>query len=112
MSSPPATPANRRVRKRVRSPSRPAGDLSSPLTRLSASRPAASGTRNSSPDSTLPPSSPLPALDDTEYDRDIDESEIPGDLPPDTVDEDEGEDLFAEGLEEFVSPAILAILSF
>ena len=100
MSSPPATPANRRARKRVRSPSRTAG---SPLAQLSGSRPAARSTRNSSPDSTLPPSSPLPALDDTDDDRDVDESEIPGDLPPDAIDEDEeGEDLFAEGLEECV----------
>ena len=112
MSSPPATPTNQRVRKRARSPSRTTGDLSSPLARPSASRPAASGTRNSSPDSTLPPSSPLPALDDTDDDHDVDESEIPGDLPPDTVDEDEeGEDLFAEGIEEWVSPCYFISLT-
>lgn len=104
MSSPPdpSTPVGRRVRKRARSPS---VAQSSPLGASAAPRRVAQAhgtTRNSSPDSTLPPSSPLPVLYDTDDERDVDESEIPEDLPPQAVDEDddEGEDLFAEGLEE------------
>lgn len=99
MSSPPdpSTPVRPRVRKRARSPS---VAQSSPLAAASAAprrvAQARGATRNSSPDSTLPPSSPLPVLYDTDDDRDVDESEIPDDLPPQAVDEDddEGENLF------------------
>ena len=107
MSSPPSAPATpvRRVRKRARSTANVGDALSSPLGANGRSADPSGSRRDSSPESTLPPSSPLPFSEDDGdlLDGDVD-AEIPHDLAPEIADDDddEGEDLFGDNFDQYV----------
>ncbi|SRR5258707_10055920 len=107
MSSPPSAPATpvRRVRKRARSTVSAGDALSSPLGANGRGAGPSGSRRDSSPESTLPPSSPLPFSEDDGdlLDGNLD-AEIPHDLAPEAADDDndEGEDLFGDNFDQYV----------